>query len=151
MVLRNSPGDERACARTREWISLDLDGELSEVERASLTRHLARCADCGAFAVAAAQVARIVRETPLAVPSRPLAPALEAVHLDTRRRMPLRLKTAAIAALVAAAALSGVTVGAYLGDGEERAQQNSGPTVIADLQPEDVPVRPRPVMQTANV
>jgi predicted anti-sigma-YlaC factor YlaD len=38
------------CERTRGWVSLSLDGELSEFERALVTSHLERCAHCAAFA-----------------------------------------------------------------------------------------------------
>jgi predicted anti-sigma-YlaC factor YlaD len=34
------------CDRTREWISLALDGELSELERALMDAHLRRCHGC---------------------------------------------------------------------------------------------------------
>lgn len=38
------------CARSRFWVSLRVDGELSELEGALLDAHLARCADCASFA-----------------------------------------------------------------------------------------------------
>src|SRR5688572_12218305 len=34
------------CDRTREWISLALDGELSELEHALMEAHLRRCDGC---------------------------------------------------------------------------------------------------------
>jgi anti-sigma factor RsiW len=37
------------CSRAREWISLALDGELSELEDALLQRHLAGCAACAGY------------------------------------------------------------------------------------------------------
>jgi predicted anti-sigma-YlaC factor YlaD len=38
------------CERARFWVSLRLDGELSELEGALLDAHLARCAGCRAVA-----------------------------------------------------------------------------------------------------
>ena len=34
------------CDRAREWVSLELDGELSELGAARLDAHLVRCAAC---------------------------------------------------------------------------------------------------------
>jgi hypothetical protein len=39
-----------ACDRAREWLSLQLDGELSELERMLLQAHLDRCGSCDSFA-----------------------------------------------------------------------------------------------------
>ena len=39
-----------ACERAREWVSLQLDDELSELERTLMRAHLVRCADCRMFA-----------------------------------------------------------------------------------------------------
>ena len=38
-----------ACERVRVQVSLELDGELSQLERAMLAAHVARCADCRAY------------------------------------------------------------------------------------------------------
>jgi predicted anti-sigma-YlaC factor YlaD len=38
------------CERARAWVSLGLDGELSEVEQALLRAHVGRCADCAGYA-----------------------------------------------------------------------------------------------------
>jgi predicted anti-sigma-YlaC factor YlaD len=40
----------RTCERSREWASLRLDSELSELEQALLGAHLARCESCAAYA-----------------------------------------------------------------------------------------------------
>jgi len=45
-----SPRDGR-CERARQWASLRLDGELSELEDALLEQHLEGCSSCSAFAV----------------------------------------------------------------------------------------------------
>jgi predicted anti-sigma-YlaC factor YlaD len=38
------------CERARRWVSLGLDGELSQVESARLGAHVGRCAECAEFA-----------------------------------------------------------------------------------------------------
>lgn len=48
----NAAGGE-LCARTRFWVSLRIDGELSQLEGALLDAHLGRCPECREFAVAA--------------------------------------------------------------------------------------------------
>ena len=42
------PRPSLPCERAREWASLRLDGELSQLESAMLESHLARCAACHA-------------------------------------------------------------------------------------------------------
>ena len=44
--MRFVPGHSVLCERSREWISLRLDGELSELAEKMLESHLARCAAC---------------------------------------------------------------------------------------------------------
>ena len=51
------PGHSVLCERSREWISLRLDGELSELAEKMLESHLARCAGCQEFESSAAAVA----------------------------------------------------------------------------------------------
>jgi predicted anti-sigma-YlaC factor YlaD len=51
----------QACARARRWISLRLDGELSELEGALLDAHLAFCVDCRSFADTARATAEALR------------------------------------------------------------------------------------------
>ena len=99
------------CDRTREWVALRLDGELSEFETAIMRPHLERCAECRAFADDVAAIAREIRSTPLAAPSRP-------VSVESRRRLglPLRhVQIAAAAALVLVAAGLGSLYGTLNG------------------------------------
>jgi anti-sigma factor RsiW len=49
------------CERTRGWVSLSLDGELSEFERAVVASHLDRCAQCAAFAAEVSATTRLLR------------------------------------------------------------------------------------------
>ena len=68
MRLRRS-SDER-CERARLWASLELDGELSEVERALLDEHAASCPACRTVRVDFGAVTTAIREAPLAEPER---------------------------------------------------------------------------------
>jgi ferric-dicitrate binding protein FerR (iron transport regulator) len=60
------------CDRAREWISLQLDGELSEFERIVLEAHVARCGDCRAFRVDLRGISRELRHAPLEPLERPI-------------------------------------------------------------------------------
>lgn len=53
------------CDRVRAQISIELDGELSQLERAMLAAHLGRCADCRAYELDVTAFTRVVREAPL--------------------------------------------------------------------------------------
>ena len=53
------------CERARAWVSLALDGELSELERRLLDAHVGRCAACDAFAAELEGVVEGLRSTPL--------------------------------------------------------------------------------------
>jgi len=85
------------CERTRGWVSLALDGELSEFERTLMNAHVARCEDCAVFASEIGAIAGSLREAafePLAVP----------VRLPMRRHVRARsLQIGAAAALIVGA------------------------------------------------
>jgi anti-sigma factor RsiW len=53
------------CDRVRSQVSLELDGELSELERMMVARHLERCADCQAFRDRAVEITSTMRTAPL--------------------------------------------------------------------------------------
>src|SRR4051812_37540799 len=85
------------CDRSRESISLRLDGMLSTFEAALLDRHLRRCADCNAFAEAAAAQTHLLRG---AAPEQP-----RRIELPARTASPFRRgAVGALSAVVAAAA-----------------------------------------------
>jgi predicted anti-sigma-YlaC factor YlaD len=63
-----------ACERARTWVSLRLDGELSELEGALLDAHLGRCAECVGVAATMAAATREIRDAPLVAP--PARPSL---------------------------------------------------------------------------
>jgi predicted anti-sigma-YlaC factor YlaD len=98
------------CERSREWVSLRLDGQLSTFEAALLDRHLRRCDDCRAFAAGAGAQTRLLRAAPLELPSRSFAPVLQASR-SSRRRGIVGVVGAAAAVAAAAAALVAGTGG----------------------------------------
>jgi hypothetical protein len=62
-----------ACDRSRAWISLRLDDELSRFEHVLLGAHLALCRDCRRFAEDVAWQTQVVRGAPLEELSFPVA------------------------------------------------------------------------------
>jgi len=102
------------CDRARAWISLRLDGELSEFEGLMLGAHVERCAACRAFAADAAGFTAALRAAPLE--------SLERRVTAIARRRPLgrrAVQLGAAAALVAASAGLGSIFGA-VGSGSSR-------------------------------
>lgn len=86
------------CDRIREWISLDVDGELSRIEHALVERHLAACPDCMAFAADVQGFTQALRAAPL-------EPLAAPVVLPRRTRVSLRSFQVAAAAAVAVVAV----------------------------------------------
>ena len=86
------------CARARQWASLRLDGELSQLEEALLQAHLASCAQCAAFVRDAGAATVALRGAELERPASPVA-------VPGRSRTP-------VAALRALTATAAVVVGA---------------------------------------
>jgi predicted anti-sigma-YlaC factor YlaD len=93
------PAEE--CARASEWVSLRLDGQLSEFEEVLLEAHLSRCPDCAAFAANLTGLTELLRTTPLDQP---------AFTFETPRRTRSRtaLRAVSAAAAVAVIGLSGL-------------------------------------------
>jgi putative zinc finger protein len=90
------------CERARTWASLAIDCELSELERAHLRAHLARCEDCAVFVGGLREVTHELRAAPLPLPSRPLVPCTR-----RGRRVPLALATIAIVVAATAGGFAG--------------------------------------------
>ncbi len=93
-----------ACDRAHQAVSLQLDGELSQLECALLKRHLDRCSECAEFA---ADASALTRELRAAAPVRLERP----IELPLRRRVGYGFRHAgalATAASVAATALIAV-------------------------------------------
>jgi anti-sigma factor RsiW len=95
----------KRCVRAREHISLRLDGELSEFERALLGAHLARCEACRRFEGDVRAVTERLRAEPLEPLSRP-------VVITPRRRVAL---ARVVSGSAAAAAVLAVGIGAVFG------------------------------------
>ena len=92
------------CSRFRGFISLELDAELDELERATLEGHLVGCASCRAYRSELHALTRELRAAPLEQPDRPI------VRHRQRRLLPApALQVAAAAAVVLLAALTGLT------------------------------------------
>ena len=91
------------CERTRGWVSLSLDGELSEFERALVASHVDRCPQCAEFAADTAATTSLLRTASL-------EPVPHMLVLPLRRRqigaVAMRVSAAA-AVLVGALGLAG--------------------------------------------
>jgi predicted anti-sigma-YlaC factor YlaD len=110
--------DDANCARARAWVTHEVDGELSHLERLFLAAHVRRCADCASFAEDVRAVTSLVRSTPLESPSR----ALETPRRPARARVVARVALATT--LVALAAGLGVFAGS---NGGEPVRQATAP------------------------
>jgi anti-sigma factor RsiW len=89
-----------ACDRAALWISLELDGEISELERAALAAHLGGCAECASARTEIAGFTRLMREAPL------VAPCVEGTALALLPPRAQRIRRATVFALAAAIATS---------------------------------------------
>ena len=92
------------CARARFWVSLRVDGELSELEGALLDAHLARCPDCAEFAQGTTESTAWLRDAQLERP----APIIVAAPRSRRRAAP---GLVAAAVVLASALLAGLVHG----------------------------------------
>ncbi len=96
---------QTVCARVREQVSLELDGELSQLELRMLEGHLERCSHCAAYAEDVRDFTDRMRSSPPAWMQRPVA-------IRRRRRAlgAVRLQ----AGVAAAFALAALGLGAQL-------------------------------------
>jgi predicted anti-sigma-YlaC factor YlaD len=92
-----------ACERARSWASLQLDGQLSELEATWLRTHLRACEDCSEFGATIAAVTSELRA------AEPVLPATDFRPTPRRRRRSLTI------AATAAAAAAAVAVGSLAG------------------------------------
>jgi predicted anti-sigma-YlaC factor YlaD len=99
------------CDRVRGQISLDLDGELSQLERRMVAAHLERCPECSAFR---ADVSAFTDELRSAEPETLTHP----IVISRRRRAVFARVQAGVAAAVAVVALG--TVAQVTGSRSER-------------------------------
>jgi Putative zinc-finger len=95
------------CERARQWASLRVDGELTELEDALLEKHLEACGPCRSFAARLTAVTELVRATPQERPQIDYAP-----RVRRPAAFPIGRRVAIVA--VAAAAALGSFVGSSL-------------------------------------
>jgi predicted anti-sigma-YlaC factor YlaD len=109
------------CDQIREWVSLELDCDLSRIERALVERHLAACADCRAFARDVATFTLELRKAELEPLERPIV-------LPRRAGVSARSFPVAVAAAVAVAAVgvASLTNSSAQGPASSRARQVTG-------------------------
>jgi hypothetical protein len=104
------------CERARQWASLRIDGELSELEDALLEQHLEGCVECSGFAARLVATAAAVRAVPLERPE---------ISYPRFERPVIQLpvgKRVAIVAVAAAAAL-----GAFVGSSLQKPASTPAP------------------------
>ena len=100
MAMQPQP---HTCDRAREWISLRLDDEISELEDALLETHLRRCGACREYEAS-------VRGAVLALRARPPEHMDQPIVVSGRRRALLRPAAVARVAAVVAAVVGVTTV-----------------------------------------
>jgi predicted anti-sigma-YlaC factor YlaD len=88
------------CERAREWVSLELDDELSELGAARLHRHLCRCPACATASVTVTAATHMLRDAPLEEPE-------ATVTVSGRRVRVLRVSLVAAVVAIAAGGLAG--------------------------------------------
>jgi anti-sigma factor RsiW len=93
----NAVYPQSVCARVREQVSLELDGELSQLERRMLASHLERCAVCATYADDVRDLTERIRTAPPLSLRRPVV-VRKVRHLATTR---LQIGVAAAFALAA--------------------------------------------------
>lgn len=88
---------QTVCSRVREQVSLQLDGELSQLEQRMLGTHLERCPRCAAYAADVRNFTDRIRTAPPAAMQRPV------VVRRHRRLTTVRLQVGVAAAFALAA------------------------------------------------
>jgi len=91
-----------ACERARQWVSAEVDGELSRFERVLLAAHTANCSPCRDFHAGTVGFTSALRAAPIERPERLIEIG------RTRRRVRARLAPAVAAMAVAAVGLGSI-------------------------------------------
>jgi predicted anti-sigma-YlaC factor YlaD len=116
----------------RAQIALELDREFSQLERARRAAHVARCAECRAFAVEVREFTRLLREAPPERLTRPIT-----VRRPRTAAHSLRVPSVAAAMVLAMVGLMTQLASEFVTSDPSAAR--SGPTVYptgSDLQSE---------------
>src|SRR6266496_3849301 len=115
------------CERAHLWVSLELDGELSQVEESLLRAHVGRCAACARFAGDVGSLTQEIRAAPY---ERPDAGWLGRGLPERRRSAGTRLlRLGAAAAAVAIAAGLGSLAGSLSSSAPTRTRTIAGPRI----------------------
>jgi len=110
------------CERARQWVSLRIDDELTELEDALLQKHLEACGPCRSFAARLNATTELLRQTPQEQPQIEYAPrARRPAGFPVGRRV-------AIAAIAAAAAL-----GSFVGSSLQKPAQEPAPASVPQV------------------
>ena len=87
-----------SCSRVRAQVSLQLDDELSQLERRMVSAHLERCHDCSLYA-------EEVEEFTLALRAAPMVSLDRAISVTRPRRLSILRMQAGVAAVLAVVAV----------------------------------------------
>lgn len=101
--MHTSTAMSEACNRTRQYVSLHLDGQLSELEAMMMESHLARCPACRSFTDELEGLTRALRGADLVEPPH----RFELPHRPSRFSVN-RVGATVAAALLVVAALGGI-------------------------------------------
>jgi len=93
------------CERSREWASLRLDGELSELERALLDAHTRNCDACAEYVAELGAFTTAIRSAELEQLPRPVALPLRRSFAWATRAFQAGAATAAVLAITAGLSL----------------------------------------------
>jgi predicted anti-sigma-YlaC factor YlaD len=107
MAGAHFPLANRRCERARQWSSLRLDGELSELEGALLEKHLETCGSCVSFHERLSATALSLRTTPP-------EPTRISFQIPKRTRVSFPASRRVAVAAIAAALALGSLVGSML-------------------------------------
>ena len=93
------------CERAREWASLRLDGELSELERALLDAHTRRCGACADYVEEIGAITASIRSADREEVPRPVVLPLRRSFAWATRALQAGAATAAVLAITAGLSL----------------------------------------------
>jgi predicted anti-sigma-YlaC factor YlaD len=114
-----------ACDRAHQWISLQLDDELSAFEGTLLRAHLAECGDCVAFQTDVTALTAQLREAHY----QPIERKIGVVR--RRRRVPARLAPAVAALAIGAVGLGSLLATLTLGQDFNPARRSAAESAAA--------------------
>src|SRR5262245_27786301 len=126
--MGSTRGHTWACDRARQAVSLRLDGELSQLERALLDRHVSRCSACAEFASDAEELTLQLRGAELVPFELPLRE-----RVGMRERVGIRRRSAGAWVGVASVAATALLAVYTLPDQRVRSPaRTAGPSSFAN-------------------